>query len=86
MVTVTAAVPTYLRGQGGTSAVRYPRTFAFSAVVPRLCVELYRMVLLCFLFSLQLSIPSMETAVHKVQLTGNHATHPAARLAALAVP
>ncbi len=46
------------KGKGGVAAVRYPRTFAFSAVVPRLSLELYRMALLCFLFGLQLSLPA----------------------------
>jgi hypothetical protein len=44
-------------------ATRYPKTFPFSAVVPRLSVEIYRAVLLCFLYGLHLQLPTMEAVI-----------------------
>ena len=54
-------------GGGGVGGTRYPRTFAFSAVVPKLSLELHRMVVLCCLYGLHLQLPVMETTVLKVR-------------------
>lgn len=63
--------PIFFKKQGGgvLGGVRYPRSFPFSAVVPRLSLELYRMVLLCFLYGLQLQLPAMEATLLKVSVT-----------------
>lgn len=44
------------KGGGGKTrgTGSFPRTFPFSVVVPRLSLEVYRMILFCFLFGLQL--------------------------------
>lgn len=54
-------------GVGGT---RYPKTFAFSALVPKLALELHRVVVFCLLFSLQLQLPAMEGTLVQVSRLG----------------
>lgn len=51
---------------GGVGGTRYPKTFPFSALVPKLSLELYRVVVLCLLFGLQLQLPAMETTLLQV--------------------
>jgi len=54
------------QGGGASSSIRYPRIFAFSAVVPRLCMELYRLIILNFLYGLDLHMPAMEVVLLRV--------------------
>lgn len=53
-------------GGGGVGGTRYPKTFPFSAVVPKLSSELHRVVVLCLLFGLQLQLPAMEATLLQV--------------------
>ncbi len=53
-------------GGGGVGGTRYPKTFPFSALVPKLSLELHRAVVLCLLFGLQLQLPAMETTLLQV--------------------
>lgn len=53
-------------GGGGVGRTRYPKTFPFSALVPKLSLELHRVVILCLLFGLQLQLPAMETTLLQV--------------------
>jgi hypothetical protein len=53
-------------GGGGVGGTRYPKTFPFSALVPKLSLELHRTVVLCLLFGLQLQLPAMETTLLQV--------------------
>lgn len=53
-------------GGGGVGGTRYPKTFPFSTVVPKLSLELHRVVVLCLLFGLQLQLPAMEATLLQV--------------------
>jgi hypothetical protein len=53
-------------GGGGVGGTRYPKTFPFSALVPKLSLELHRVVVLCLLFGLQLQLPAMEATLLQV--------------------
>ena len=57
--------------EGGREGGKYPRTFPFSAVVPRLSLEVYKMSLFCFLYGLQLQHPGgMESTLLKLTEEG----------------